>query len=440
MGWIMESIRSHYSTDVTKKEHGKKICLAGWVEDIRNIGSIAFIIVRDKKGTGQVTVLKKENAELFEKLVSVSRESVISVYGICQENEKVRNGYEIIPEKVKFFSTAETPLPLGVVDKVESELDTRLDNRFIDLRKKEKQAIFKIRNNVLSSVHDYLRDNSFIEVHTPNIIASSSEGGTDVFKLKYFEKEAFLAQSPQLYKQMLMSTGLDRVYEIAWYFRAEEHNTRRHLNESTAVDLEMAFIQDEEDVMKILEGLVQNMWKKAGTCEDELEILNKRITVPKTPFKRLLYDDVIEMLKEEKCDISWGDDLGTEEEKLLGEIMKKQGFEFYFITKYPLETKPFYTMPAEDEKYSRGFDLECKGVELASGSQRIHDEKLLKKRIAANDLNPEDFEAYLKTFRYGMPPHGGFGFGIERFLMELLEISNIRECILFPRDRVRLTP
>jgi len=431
--------RSSYSNDVTEKDYGKQLSVAGWIEDIRNLGSIAFIILRDRMGTLQITVLKKEMPELFKKLKNLTRESVISVTGICQKNEKVRNGYEILPEELEVLSTAETPLPLGVVDKIESDFDTRLDNRHIDLRKPEKQAIFKIRNVVIESVHKYLHSQNFIEVHTPNIIPSSSEGGTEVFKLRYFEKEAFLAQSPQLYKQALMSTGFDRVYEIAWYFRAEEHNTRRHLNESTAVDLEMAFISDEEDVMKILENLVYNMWKSASECKNELDMLNKKIDVPKLPFKRIVYDDAIKILQENKSSIKWGMDLGTEDEKLLGEIMGKEGHDFYFITTYPLESKPFYTMPKGD-KYSCGFDLECKGVEIASGSQRIHDINLLTKRLGECGLNPKDFEAYLKAFRFGMPPHGGFGFGIERFLMELLDINNIRECILFPRDRTRLTP
>jgi aspartyl-tRNA synthetase len=432
-------IRSHYSKDITEKEYTKKVSVAGWIEDIRNIGSIAFIILRDRLGTLQVTVLKKQTPELFNIITSLSRESIVSVQGLCQKNEKVRNGYEVLPDKIEVLSIAETPLPLGVADKVEADFDTRLDNRFIDLRKPMTQAIFKIRNEVIASVHTYLRSESFIEVHTPNIIPSSSEGGTEVFKLRYFEKEAFLAQSPQLYKQSLMATGLDRVYEIAWYFRAEEHNTRRHLNESTAVDLEMSYISNEEDVMNILENLVFNMWKSASECKEELEILNKKIVLPKLPLIRIPYDEVIDKLNENDSGITWGQDLGAEDEKLLGDIMIKEGKEFYFITKYPLESKPFYTMP-EGEKYSRGFDLECKGVEIASGSQRIHEVSLLKKRLKECDLDPKNFEAYLKSFRYGMPPHGGFGFGIERFLMELLDIQNIRECILFPRDRTRLTP
>jgi aspartyl-tRNA synthetase len=424
---------------VTKKDYDTSVVVAGWVEDIRNLGSIAFIILRDQKGTLQLTILKKKTPELFEQLTSLSRESVISAKGLCKGNEKVRNGYEILPETVEILSIAETPLPLGVVDKVEADFDTRLDNRVLDLRKPETQAIFKIRNVVLAAAHEYLRSQHFLEVHTPKIIASSSEGGTDMFKLRYFEKEAFLAQSPQLYKQSLMATGLDRVYEIAWYFRAEEHNTRRHLNESTAIDVEMAFITDEEDVMKILEHLVHAMWKRAGECNEELEVLKKTLTVPKLPFARIRYDEAVDKLHDRKSPIQWGQDLGTEDEKLLGEIMKEEEKEFYFITKYPLESKPFYTMP-EDDTHSRGFDLECKGVEVSSGSQRIHDVNLLKERLKACKLDPKDFDAYLKAFRYGMPPHGGFGFGIERFVMELLDLNNIRECILFPRDRTRLTP
>lgn len=435
----MSLLRSHYSVDVSEKEFGSSVTVAGWIEDIRNLGSIAFIIIRDKKGTLQVTGLKKEHPDLFSQLVNLSRESVVSVKGLCQQSGKARNGYEILPEKVTVLSESDSPLPLGVVDKVEADLDTRLDNRFIDLRKPEMQALFQIRSAVIGTVHETLRSMFFEEVHTPKLIGTSSEGGTDVFKLEYFDREAFLAQSPQLYKQMLMSTGFDRVYEIAWYFRAEEHNTRRHLNESTAVDVEMAFIESEEEVMQVLEQLVSSMWKTAGELTDALSLLDKSIRVPKLPFRRVTYDEALSLLSDHDCEVEWGEDLSTEEERLLGKIMTEQGHDFYFITKYPLSAKPFYTMPRE-EKYSCGFDLECKGVELASGSQRIHNVDLLKERMNALGLKTEAFASYLKSFKYGMPPHGGFGFGIERFMMELLDIYNIRECILFPRDRTRLYP
>lgn len=438
-GAHMQVLRSHYSKEVQQDDFGQQLSVAGWVEDIRNLGSIAFIILRDKQGTLQITGLKKEHPEIFDQLVSLPRESVIAVYGLCQESKKARNGYEIIPLEVKVLSTAKTPLPLGIVDKVDADLDTRLDNRFIDLRKKDVQAIFHIRAAVIGTVHRCLRSLHFEEVHTPKIIASSSEGGTDVFPVSYFEKKAFLAQSPQLYKQMLMATGLDRVYEIAWYFRAEEHNTRRHLNESTAVDVEMSFINSEEDVMKVLETLVSEMWETASKQSTALDMLDTSISIPSVPFPRVTYDKVIAQLENNDSEIQWGEDLGTEDEKLFGKLMKEKGHEFYFITRYPLEAKPFYTMP-EGEKYSRGFDLECKGVELASGSQRIHDVNLLKDRIESLGLEVNDFSSYLTGFEYGIPPHGGFGFGIERFMMELLDIRNIRECILFPRDRTRLTP
>ncbi len=432
-------LRSRYSKDITASDFNTQVTVAGWMEETRNLGSIAFVILRDRKGTLQLTLLKKKIPELFDQLTGLPRESVVSVVGLCKPNDKVRNGYEVLPESVTVLSVAETPLPLGIVDKVEADFDTRLDNRVLDLRKPEQQALFTIRDAVLDEADGFLRSEHFLEVHTPKIIASSSEGGTEMFTLQYFDRPAFLAQSPQLYKQSLMATGLDRVFEIAWYFRAEEHNTRRHLNESTAVDIEMAFIDSEEDVMSILERLVQAMWKRAGECTKELDVLKKTVTVPSVPFLRLRYDDVVRDLQARKSPIVWGQDLSTEDERLLGDLMKEKGVDFYFLTRYPLKVKPFYTMP-EGKEYSRGFDLECKGIEISSGSQRIHDVVLLQDRMRACGLDPKDFSAYLAAFRYGMPPHGGFGFGIERFLMELLDLPNIRETILFPRDRTRLTP
>ena len=428
-------LRTHYSSEVSKKDYGKKIAIAGWIEDIRNLGGIAFIILRDRYGRMQVTAIKKQNPELFKELVSLSRESVIVARGICQENEKVRNGWELLIEEMEVLSNADTPLPMGVVDKVNVDFDTRLDNRIIDLRRDETKAIFMIRHAFIGFASEYLRKKDFIEVHTPKITAASSEGGTEVFKIDYFGKPAYLVQSPQLYKQMLMASGLDRVYEIAWYFRAEEHDTSRHLNESTAIDIEMAFIESEEEVMRIAEEMTEYAIQKImDECSKELEILHAKIDTPSVPYPRITYDEVVELLKKE-IDFKWGDDLGTDEENLLAE---KLDYDLYFITKFPLEAKPFYAM--FDGKYARAFDLEFKGMEIASGAQRIHDYELLIKRMDELGMNKENFADYLKAFRYGMPPHGGFGYGIERFLMRLLDLKNIRECILFPRDRKRLRP
>jgi len=433
----MSPYRTHYSKELSQDSDGKEVVVAGWVEDIRNLGSIAFIILRDRQGTLQITTFRKEHPEVFKKLVSLSRESVISVRGICRANDKVRNGYEIIPKDVEILSRAETPLPMGIVDKVNVEMDTRLDNRFLDLRREEVRAIFLIRDRIIDSAREFLRKEGFIEVHTPKIISSASEGGTNLFRIKYFERDAFLAQSPQLYKQMLMATGFDRVYEIGWYFRAEEHNTRRHLNESTAIDVEMAFIENEEDVMKILERMILHICRRIEGME-ELSRLGIEITAPSLPLPRIRYDEAIDMIRKKGLEIEWGSDLGSDEERAVGDVMKERGVSFYFIIKYPLDAKPFYTMP--EGNLSRSFDLFCNGIEIASGSQRIHDHDLLERRLRDDGLDPDDFKAYLKAFRYGMPPHGGFGMGIERLVMSLLDLKNIRECILFPRDRNRLTP
>ncbi len=428
-------LRSHFSKEVSENDYGKKIRIAGWIEDIRNLGGIAFIILRDRVGRAQITVIKRMNPELFKEIVSLPRESVISAYGLCQKNEKVMNGWELLLEDMEILSKASTPLPMGVIDKVNVDFDTRLDNRFIDLRREETKAIFMIRHSFIKHASDFLRKRGFIEVHTPKITASSSEGGTEVFKLDYFGKDAYLVQSPQLYKQILMATGFDRVYEIAWYFRAEEHDTSRHLNESTAIDIEMAFISNEEDVMKIAEEMTNyTIQKILDENSKELEILNVDIDLPSLPYPRIKYDEVVEILQKE-IDFKWGDDLGTDEENLLAKHLE---YELYFITKFPLETKPFYAMP--NGKYARAFDLEYKGMEIASGAQRIHDYEMLVNRMESLGMNVKNFEDYLKAFKYGMPPHGGFGYGIERFLMRFLNLKNIRECILFPRDRKRIRP
>ena len=424
-----------YSKDIGKEDFEKRIKVGGWIEDIRNLGGIAFIILRDRYGRMQITAIKKMNENLFKKLVSLNRESVIIAEGKCQENENVMNGWELLLEKFEVLAEAEAPLPIGVIDKVNVDFDTRLDNRIIDLRKDRNKAIFEIRHSLIKFASEYLEKNGFINVHTPKITAMSSEGGTEVFKIDYFDKPAYLVQSPQLYKQMLMATGFDRVYEIAWYFRAEQHDTTRHLNESTAIDVEMAFIESEEDVMGIAEEMTNYVIEKImEENEKELNVLNIKFDIPSLPYPRIKYDEVVEILQKE-IDFKWGDDLGTDEENLLA---KHVDYELYFITKFPLETKPFYAMP--NGKYARAFDLEYKGMEISSGAERIHSYDMLLKRMENMGMNIENFKDYLDAFRYGMPPHGGFGYGIERFLMSFLNLKNIRECILFPRDRKRLRP
>jgi aspartyl-tRNA synthetase len=432
-----------YSNEITPEMDGETVNVAGWVHDRRKLGGLVFLIVRDRTGLIQVTLPKKFiPPKVFEMTRNLSKESVVSVSGKVQKEEKAPNGYEIIPESIEILSRAATPLPLDPTGKVDANLDTRLDNRVMDLRRSEINAIFKIRDVAISSARKFLSGSGFIEVTTPSIISTSSEGGTELFPVSYFEEEAFLAQSPQLYKQMMMGTGLDRVFEIAKYFRAEEHDTIWHLNEVTAIDCELAFIKDENDVMEVIEGLVVAMINGVrDNCERELEILEREIPKPKTPFLMVRYDEALEKLEDCGMRIPFGEDLTTETEKKLGEVMKEEGRDLYFITKYPLIIKPFYTMPdAEDLTYSNSFDLEYRGREIVSGSQRVHEYDLLVERIKKKDLAPENFKSYLSAFKFGMPPHGGFGLGIERFLVLLLDLPNIREAVLFPRDRKRLEP
>ncbi|AFK22463.1 aspartate--tRNA(Asn) ligase [Pyrococcus sp. ST04] len=437
-------LRTHYSNEITEELNGKKVKVAGWVQEVKDLGGIKFVWIRDREGIVQVTAPKKKvDPEIFKLIPKLNNEDVVVVEGVVNFTPKAKLGFEIIPEKFEVISKAESPLPLDPTGKVKAELDTRLDNRFMDLRNPKVMAIFKIRSNVFRAVREFFYNKGFIEIHTPKIIATATEGGTELFPMKYFEHDAFLAQSPQLYKQIMMATGLDRVFEIAPIFRAEEHNTTRHLNEAWSIDAEMAFIESEEEVMDLLEELVVYAIDYVREHnEKELEILEFELEKPKQPFPRITYDKALEILADLGKDIPWGEDIDTEGEKMLGKYMKEnEDVDLYFIYKYPSEAKPFYIMKYDDKpEICRAFDLEYRGIEISSGGQREHRHDILVEQIREKGLNPESFEFYLKAFRYGMPPHGGFGLGAERLVMRMLNIGNIREVILFPRDRRRLVP
>jgi aspartyl-tRNA synthetase len=327
---------------------------------------------------------------------------------------------------------------LDPTEKVECELDTRLDSRFMDIRRPCVLAAFEIESAVLFSLRDYFHRKGIVEVFTPKIVAAATEGGTDLFPISYFEKEAFLNQSPQLYKQMLMGAGMDRVYEIGPIFRAEEHDTRRHLNEAISIDLEVSFA-DDKDVMEILEEAVAGAYSYvADNCRRQLEVLNMELEVPRLPFKRITYTRALELAEEKAgARMQWGDDLDTETERFLGESIG----EHYFLIDWPSSIKPYYTLPYEDKpEICRGFDLMHPRMELASGAQRVHDYSLLVERIKEKGLDPDGFEFYLRAFRYGMPPHAGWGLGLSRLVMTMLNLENIRDAVIFPRDRRRLVP
>lgn len=431
-------IRTHYSNQITPEMNGNTVTVCGWAHEIRDLGGITFLVVRDREGLIQVTLFKKAiDKGVLEVVKSISRESVVSVTGTVKKEAKAPNGYELVPTAVTVLGKAESPLPMDTTGKVDADLDTRLDVRFMDMRRLRTISIFRIRNLLLKSIREYLDREGFVEITTPKVVATATEGGTALFPITYFEREAFLNQSPQLFKQLMMSGGLDRVYEIGPIFRAEEHDTRKHLNEATSIDIEASFI-DNEDVMVILENLINYVYTYISrNGQVYLKNLGVEIKIPQLPFKRITYTEAIKIAKDNGEQIEWGDDLSTESEHSIGRTIG----EHYFITDWPSKIKPFYALPYEDKpELCRAFDMMHPRMELSSGAQRVHDPELLKGRITAQGLNADGFDFYLKAFKYGMPPHSGWGVGAERLLMTMLGIENIREVVLFPRDRRRLSP
>lgn len=434
----MNAVVKHTS-EISKEDVDKEIELRGWVHETRVFGGLIFIVLRDREGIIQVTLPKKAvNRDVFNLAKKIKRESVIAVRGVVKDEPKAPGGFEVIPASIEVLNEADAPLPLDVAEKVPAELDTRLDHRYLDLRRPRIQAIFRIRHQMLQSVSNFLCKEGFIEVNTPKIVSTATEGGTELFPISYFEKEAFLNQSPQLYKQALMSAGFEKVFEIGPIFRAEEHNTVRHLNEAISIDIEASFL-DHEGVMDILERLIRRIYEDVSEkCQKYLSYFeNLDFRIPEVPFKRLKYDEAIEIAARKGEEVNWGEDLPTAALKLIGEEMKGH----YFIVDWPTESKPFYAMPYEDEpELSKSFDLMAGSLELASGAQRVHQYDLLVRRMKDSGLNPESFGFYLEAFRYGMPPHSGWGLGAERLLMSMLGLKNIRETVMFPRDRNRLVP
>jgi aspartyl-tRNA synthetase len=424
-------------------EPGDHVTVAGWAHEIRDLGGIAFLIVRDTTGRIQVKFAKDEmDEDLVEAGTEVSRESVVAVTGAVEEEERAPTGVEIVPESVEIIAAAEPELPLDPSGKVDAELPTRLNNRTLDLRRPEPKAIFEIRAEVLSAVRDQFRADGCTEINTPKIVATGTEGGTELFPITYFGREAFMNQSPQLFKQLMAGSGLERVFEIGPIFRAEEHNTPRHLNEATSIDLEAAFA-DHDDVMDICENVVRAAYEAVEeNCADQLETLGLReeFGTPDEAFPRLTYEEAIERINatgELDEQLVWGDDLSTEAERALGEDVDSH----YFITDWPSEIKPFYIMDDEnDETLSTGFDMMHPRMELVSGGQREHRYERLVEGFEQQGLDPEAFDYYTKMFRYGMPPHAGWGLGAERLVMTMLDLENIREAVVFPRDRQRLSP
>ena len=347
-----------------------------------------------------------------------------------------------MPTSLEIIGEAQQPLPMEVSKDIDSDRATRLENRFMDLRRPEIHAIFSLRSHLIESMEEYFDKNDYINIQTPNIAKMGAEGGAELFPVVYYGEEAFLSQSPQLYKQMLMAAGFDKVYETGTAFRAENSNTSRHVSEISMFDVELAFIEDQEDVMDVLENSLRYTLKETEKrAADNLEELGVDLKVPDEEFPRISFEKAREILKEEyDYEPEEDDDLDTKGEKLLGEHFEEQGHPAFFVIGYPGEK--FYYMEARDgDKYqSRRFDLIYKGLELASGGQREHDMDKLMAAIEEEGIDPEDISFYLESFKFGMPPHGGYGLGLDRLVRQVGDLDNVKEGILFPRDPDRLTP
>ena len=414
--------------------------IQGWIENLRDKKSMQFIVIRDLSGKIQVTVVKEEKPEIAEIFSHATLESTVKIKGTAVANEYVKlGGIEIVPDSVEITSRAEA-FPIGP----ESSIDQRLDYRWIDLRCPEKTLIFQVETVLNQAMRQYCIDHGFIEIHTPTLIGASSEGGADVFEVKYFDKKAYLIQSPQFYKQMAMAAGFEKVFINTPVFRAEKSHTKKHATEFSGFDIEMSYVNSQEDVMKVQEEMLSfaigEVSKKYGKKIKEL--LNVDIIVPTVPFPRITVKEAYEILRNLGLSIKDGDDFSTEQEVALCKYMEeKNGHQFFFVSEYPSKVRAFYTMAKEDEPaYSKSYDLYFKDVELTSGAQREHRPDVLKKQIEDRGIDTTPMTDYINFFKNGCPPHGGFGLGLDRFLMLLLDLPSLKEAMYLFRGPDRLTP
>ena len=433
----MTGLEAHYTSAVTPEIDGQEVTLFGWVQEIRDLGGIRFIILQDREGTIQITIPKKRIApEVLAKSDLLQKRFSLAVKGTVKKTNMTPRGIEVVPSGIKVLSTANEQLPIDITGKTPANIEARLDARALDLTQEKNLAAFKIQHTALAAIRSFLYEKGFLEVHTPRIIGSATEGGAELFSVKYFEQKAYLAQSPQLYKEEL-TLSFEKVFEVGPFFRAEESHTRRHLSEFTSVDIEEAFA-NAQDVMALLEQVIHHTCVTVREkCVSELSVLKYKFEIPEIPFKRLTYTQVLEDLKAQGVVIPWGEDIPTE---AFRELAKLYPF-FYFITDWPTHAKAFYIKPREDKpEICEGFDLMWRYIELVSGGTRISQKDQLIQRMTEKGLNPESFKYHLQAFDYGMPPHAGWGIGLERLTMILTGKKNIREVTLYPRDKVRLTP
>ncbi|MEG4876870.1 aspartate--tRNA(Asn) ligase [Microcoleus sp. CZ3-B4] len=420
----------------------EEVFLHGWIHSYRKMGGIAFLVIRDGCGTVQVVIETPELLEISEDLI---RESIVEVTGFLVSQPNVKQGVEVQARAINVLVKSET-LPIEIdrqkiFNKI--DLDVLLKHRSCSLRNLRTRAVFKIQSVLGKAFREFLDSQSFVEIHSPKIVKMGAEGGSEVFSLKYFEQSAYLTQSPQLYKQIMVGV-FEKVYEIGPVYRAEEHNTSRHLNEYISMDVEFGFINSEQDIIDLHQALLKYVFGYVqDQCEPELNELNVIVPQSQNAFPQITLEEAVKVVKDEyKYVCTKPGDLDPEAERLICRYaQEKYGVDVIYITSYPVKKRPFYTMPnSEKPELTKSFDVLFRGLEITTGGQRIHEYSHLISNLDKFGYKADDFEGYLECFKFGMPPHGGFGMGLERLTKQLCNLDNVRLATLFPRDRNRIIP
>jgi nondiscriminating aspartyl-tRNA synthetase len=423
---------------------GERVTIAGWVENVKELPNLRFVILRDRTGIAQVTINKKNSPqEVIRSSEKLDLQDVLTVAAFVPEKQLAKIGPEVIPSSLTVLSKSVAPLPLDITGEALTQVDTRLDWRALDLRNPKNLAVFKIQAKLIEGLEEWLRKNDYIQVSTPSIIGGVSEGGSEVFKIDYYGNPASLRQDIQLHRQLTMAAGFDKVFEFGPNWRAELSHTPNHLSEHRSVVVELSFISDETDTERVEEQLVSHAFGKiADECKAELELLGKKLEKPSTPFPEARFPEIYDILKEYGKQVPYGDDLNREAEQVLAKHMvEKTGQAFFFINRFPFNVKPFYVMRVDDDPtWARSVDLVYRGLELSSGGQREHRYEKLMEQVKLKKMTESEISWFTDNFKYGVPPHGGFSLGIERMTKQILGIENVKEASLFPRTPERLKP
>lgn len=435
--------RTHY-TDQIENAKSEKVVIAGWVHEVKDLARTRFIWLRDRQGLAQITIVKANaSPEILKISEALGSEDVIIVEGTPVKERIAKVGSEIAPTKIEVIVKTQEPAPLDISGKIESNLDVRLDWRVIDLRRRENLAIFQIQSKLVEGMLEYLSRNGYLQVFTPCLLGGASEGGSEVFKTDYFGKEAFLRQDPQLHRQLCIAAGFDKIYDLGPSWRAELSHTPRHLCEHRGMAVEFGFLNDETDTMRVEEALVvAAMEKVKKDCVRELEALGVEVEIPRTPFPEVRFPEIYDILEQYGKELPRGKDVDKEAETLLcNYVREKHKTEAFFINRFPFKAKPFYVMRVDDDpEWARSVDFEFRDIEQSSGGQREHRYEKIMQQLEEKKVNAEGMKWFTEPFKFGVPPHGGFCLGIERFTMALLKKENLRETTLFPRTPERLLP